>query len=48
MRREDAALLAARHDLPALAIAELVDHRLRFDDGERGRDSARRRCGFLA
>jgi 3,4-dihydroxy 2-butanone 4-phosphate synthase/GTP cyclohydrolase II len=34
---EDAALLAARHDLPVLDIAELVDHRLRFGDGERGR-----------
>jgi len=34
---EDAALLAARHDLPVLDIADLVDHRLRFGDGERGR-----------
>ncbi|MFC5951544.1 3,4-dihydroxy-2-butanone-4-phosphate synthase [Pseudonocardia lutea] len=34
---EDAALLAARYDLPVLDIAELVDHRLRFGDGERGR-----------
>ncbi len=34
---EDAALLAARHDLPVLHIPELVEHRLRFGDGERGR-----------
>ncbi|MDF3311844.1 3,4-dihydroxy-2-butanone-4-phosphate synthase [Rhodococcus sp. T2V] len=34
---EDAALLVGRHDLPILGIAELVDHRLRFGDGERGR-----------
>ncbi|GAA0935338.1 3,4-dihydroxy-2-butanone-4-phosphate synthase [Pseudonocardia zijingensis] len=34
---EDAALLAARHDLPVLHIGDLVHHRLRFGDGERGR-----------
>ncbi|WP_281690559.1 3,4-dihydroxy-2-butanone-4-phosphate synthase [Pseudonocardia thermophila] len=35
--REDAALLAARFELPILDIAELVAHRLKFGDGERGR-----------
>ncbi|GAA3546743.1 hypothetical protein GCM10022222_32960 [Amycolatopsis ultiminotia] len=33
----DAALLAARCDLPVLHIAQLIDHRLRFGDGERAR-----------
>ncbi|GAA1854140.1 hypothetical protein GCM10009836_37730 [Pseudonocardia ailaonensis] len=34
---EDIALLAARDDVPVLDIADVVDHRLRHGDGERGR-----------
>lgn len=34
---DDVARLAARHDVPVVDIAELVEYRLLFGDGERGR-----------
>jgi 3,4-dihydroxy 2-butanone 4-phosphate synthase/GTP cyclohydrolase II len=37
--RKDAALLNAAHGVPVVDLAELVDHRLRFGDGERARVS---------